>query len=224
MPDDCPDPTFRESRRPRSLSRVQAHSTPRQTAPGGGNFMNEKRHPEILAFAVVIVSAFAATAWFPELSTQPSALEARWKRELPQTDRDNELQDAVTNWRTELARVADSVYRDAALLPPDAAAGTRLRARARELEAVQAQLASRARYPRVQAGLARVDSIEIARLAVLLADSVDQTPEASPEVARATLDRAEAFVPRATRFAHGQSEVRALLARRDVVSVVEAAP
>lgn len=178
--------------------------------------MNEKHHPEILAFAAVIIGAFAATAWIPGLSTEPSALEARWKRGPAHTDWDNELQGAVTNWRNELARVADDVYRSAALLPSDDAAGTRLRARGRELEAVQAQLASRARYPRVRAGLARVDSIEIARLAVLLATSVYQTPEASPEVARATLDRVEAFVPRATRFAHGQGHEGALLARRDV--------
>lgn len=184
--------------------------------------MNERFQPEILAFAVVIVGAFAAAAWVPGWSTEPSALEARWTREPSQAARDNALQDAVTNWCKELDRVAGSAYRDAALLPSDDAAATHLRARARELEAMQARLASRARYPRVRAGLAQVDAIEIARLAALLGTSVDQTPEASPEVARETLDRAEAFVPRATWLALGQSHAGVLLARRDVGPVAEA--
>lgn len=173
-------------------------------------------------------TAFAPIAFDATTSTSSDGnalqyAEAGWKPASSNRDRDAELQDAVTNWRNELAHVVDSIYRDAGLRSSDDAAGTRLRARARELKAVQSQLASRARYLRLQVGLAPVGSIEMARLAALLAASVDQTPEASPEVARATLDRLEAIAPREIRVARGPGHEGVLLARHDVGSFAEEA-
>ncbi|MDQ2735451.1 MAG: hypothetical protein M3Y55_10775 [Pseudomonadota bacterium] len=122
----------------------------------------------------------------------------------------------MTNWRNELARVFDIVYLEAGLRSSDDAASTRLRARARELEAVRSQLASRPSYLRLRMGLAPADSTEMARLAVLLVASVDQTSEASPEVAWATRDRLEAIAPQAIRVARGPGHEGVLLARHDV--------
>jgi hypothetical protein len=180
--------------------------------------MNKERRVEILAFAVAIIAVVAAMTWFPGLASDPSALEARWKPAASNTDRDVELQDAVTNWRTELAHVVDSLYLDAALPSSDDKAATRLRARARDLEAVRGQLASRAHKLGSHAGFVRIDPVETARLAVLLATSVEQTPEASAEVARTTLARVEAILPAATRLAHVQNHGAELLARRDAGS------
>lgn len=123
----------------------------------------------------------------PEAATTERELVSRAvERDTVAAARDAKLQDAVRMWRKELARVVSDLDRDADLLVANDDSGARPLARARELEAMRAQLASRARYLGIHVGTGRVKAAEIERLAALLAASLDGTPEASSVVAQAT--------------------------------------